>query len=80
LAGWKVSSADEQFNNICPPLIWLVVDDTELQMLHEGLKRAKPFADMSPELAEIERDLEARLATDIANLGVNHGDLCGMDR
>jgi hypothetical protein len=41
----------------------LQLNDTELQMVHEGLKRAKPFADLSPELREAEAALEARILT-----------------
>lgn len=40
----------------------LTVNDTELQMLYEAMRRVRPFADMSPELAELSDRLTWRLA------------------
>ena len=39
----------------------LTVDDTELQMIAEALRRTQPFTDLSPELAKTESDLEHKI-------------------
>ena len=44
-----------------PKIHWLVVTDTELQMIYEALRYAKPYAEMSKAFADIEQHLEARL-------------------
>ena len=46
----------------------LQLDATELQMVYEGLVRAKPYADLSPELREAEAALEARVAAKLGKV------------
>lgn len=43
-------------------------DDTELQMLHEAVRRVRPFAEMSSEMNDIERNLESRLREAVGQL------------
>ena len=41
--------------------ITLHVDETELQMIYEAVRRVKPFAEMSREMADAEKTLEEHL-------------------
>jgi len=53
-------------------MISLEVTETEYQMLYEAVRRVKPFAEMSADMAESERALEHMLKKGTERLLTSH--------